>query len=107
MDSSPSTQNSDPAAAAISPAARRRPAAKVTVSADEQDILWMMRIRSGDREAFGELVECHQQRVVGTIARMLGGVEITGQARAHAAEMLALAAAGDAPRKKRPRASQR
>jgi DNA repair protein RecN (Recombination protein N) len=41
------------------------------------------------------------------IARMLGGVEITGQARAHAAEMLALAAAGDVPRKKRPRASQR
>ena len=45
----------------------------VTVTPDEQDILWMMRIRNGDRDAFGELVECHQQRVVGTVARMLGG----------------------------------
>ena len=47
--------------------------ARVIVTADEQDILWMIRVRSGDREAFGELVECHQQRVVGTVARMLGG----------------------------------
>ena len=32
----------------------------------------MMRVRNGDRTAFAELVECHQQRVVGTVARMLG-----------------------------------
>lgn len=42
------------------------------LTADEQDIIWMMRVRGGDRAAFGELVECHQQRVVGTVARMLG-----------------------------------
>ena len=43
-----------------------------TLTADEQDIIWMMRVRAGDRAAFTELVECHQQRVVGTVARMLG-----------------------------------
>ena len=69
MDTSQPTPSSD--LAADRPA--RRPPATVTVTADEQDILWMMRIRAGDREAFAELVECHQQRVVGTVARMLGG----------------------------------
>ena len=43
-----------------------------TLTTDEQDIIWMMRVRHGDRGAFAELVECHQQRVVGTVARMLG-----------------------------------
>jgi RNA polymerase sigma-70 factor (ECF subfamily) len=43
------------------------------ITADEQDIIWMMRVRGGDRAAFSDLVECHQQRVVGTIARMLSG----------------------------------
>lgn len=33
----------------------------------------MLRVRHGDREAFAALVECHQLRVVGTVARMLGG----------------------------------
>lgn len=33
----------------------------------------MLRVRRGDREAFAALVECHQLRVVGTVARMLGG----------------------------------
>ena len=47
-------------------------APNATLTADEQDIIWMMRVRSGDRQAFGELVECHQQRVIGTVARMLG-----------------------------------
>ena len=42
------------------------------LTTDEQDIIWMMRVRGGDRVAFEELVECHQQRVVGTVARMLG-----------------------------------
>ncbi len=32
----------------------------------------MIRVRHGDRTAFAELVEYHQQRVVGTVARMLG-----------------------------------
>ena len=43
-----------------------------TLTTDEQDIIWMVRVRNGDRGAFEELVECHQQRVVGTVARMLG-----------------------------------
>ncbi len=64
MDSSrplPSSQPNEPAATSGS-----------TLTADEQDIIWMMRVRNGDRGAFEELVECHQQRVVGTVARMLG-----------------------------------
>jgi RNA polymerase sigma-70 factor (ECF subfamily) len=72
MDPSPPPPIANSADAADSPPAQR-PAATVTVTADEQDILWMIRIRGGDREAFRELVECHQQRVVGTVARMLGG----------------------------------
>ena len=47
-------------------------APNATLTAAEPDIIWMMRVRGGDRQAFGELVECHQQRVVGTVARMLG-----------------------------------
>ncbi len=47
-------------------------APNATLTTDEQDIIWMMRLRNGDRTAFAELVECHQQRVVGTVARMLG-----------------------------------
>lgn len=46
-------------------------APNATLTADERDIIWMMRARGGDQEAFAELVECHQQRVIGTIARML------------------------------------
>ena len=62
MDSGRSpSQSHDPAASSPS-----------TLTADEQDIIWMMRVRGGDRGAFEELVECHQQRVVGTVARMLG-----------------------------------
>ena len=59
-----------PPVPAAGPPARAVPNA--TLTADEQDIIWMMRVRTGDRPAFGELVECHQQRVVGTVARMLG-----------------------------------
>src|SRR5437879_2579595 len=40
--------------------------------ADEQDIGWMMRIAEGDTEAFERLIEAHQFRVVGTVAKMLG-----------------------------------
>ncbi len=47
-------------------------APNATLTADEQDIIWMMRVRGGDRTAFADLVGCHQQRVVGTVARMLG-----------------------------------
>ena len=54
------------------PTAKAEAAPNATLTTDEQDIIWMMRVRTGDRGAFSELVECHQQRVVGTVARMLG-----------------------------------
>jgi len=38
----------------------------------ERDVRLMRLIRDGDMDAFRELVEAHQQRVVGTITRMLG-----------------------------------
>ena len=38
----------------------------------ERDLRLMQRIREGDEDAFQELVEIHQHRVVGTCARMLG-----------------------------------
>jgi RNA polymerase sigma-70 factor (ECF subfamily) len=37
-----------------------------------QDLAWMARIKLGDSEALRELVEAHQLRVVGTVAKMLG-----------------------------------
>ncbi len=71
MESSRLTPTAAPAGVALLNQGHRQPAT-ITVTADEQDVLWMMRIRGGDRDAFAELVECHQQRVVGTVARMLG-----------------------------------
>ena len=47
-------------------------ATHVTLTTDEQDIIWMVRVRGGDRAAFADLVEYHQGRVVATVARMLG-----------------------------------
>ena len=38
----------------------------------ERDIRLMEKVRDGDMDAFRELVESHQQRVVGTVTRMLG-----------------------------------
>jgi RNA polymerase sigma-70 factor (ECF subfamily) len=43
-----------------------------TVTPEAQDIDWMRRVKAGDREAFGELVDAHQTRVLGTVMRMLG-----------------------------------
>ena len=37
-----------------------------------RDLELMLRVKAGDLEAFEELVETHQHRVVGTIAKMLG-----------------------------------
>ncbi len=37
------------------------------------DIALMLRVKEGDEAAFEELVERHQYRVVGTVAKMLGG----------------------------------
>lgn len=38
----------------------------------DRDLRLMARVREGDEDAFQELVEAHQQRVVATCARMLG-----------------------------------
>lgn len=38
----------------------------------ERDIRLMEKVRTGDADAFRELVEAHQQRVIGTVARMIG-----------------------------------
>ena len=43
-----------------------------TVTPEAQDIDWMQRVKRGDRDAFAELVEAHQGRVIGTVVRMLG-----------------------------------
>ncbi len=43
-----------------------------TVTPEAQDLEWMQRVKQGDRDAFGELVEAHQGRVIGTVVRMLG-----------------------------------
>jgi RNA polymerase sigma-70 factor (ECF subfamily) len=39
---------------------------------DDDDIALMLRIKAGDMEAFAALVEAHQHRVVGAVAKMLG-----------------------------------
>lgn len=40
--------------------------------ADRQDIAWMNCVKQGDMGAFECLVEAHQAKVIGTIAKMLG-----------------------------------
>lgn len=37
-----------------------------------RDLRLMLRVKNGDTTAFRELVETHQHRIIGTIARMLG-----------------------------------
>ena len=37
-----------------------------------QDLRWMERIKTGDEDALRELIETHQHRIIGTIAKMLG-----------------------------------
>ncbi len=40
--------------------------------ANAQDLRWMAGIKLGDTEALRSLIECHQHRIVGTVAKMLG-----------------------------------
>ena len=49
------------------------PSLQADASGDDaaRDIRLMERIKAGDMDAFRELVETHQKRVIGTIARML------------------------------------
>ncbi len=44
----------------------------VSPDAAARDLLWMARIKEGDTQALTELIEAHQQRVVGAVTRMLG-----------------------------------
>ena len=37
-----------------------------------QDLVWMERIKTGDEDALRALIETHQHRIIGTIAKMLG-----------------------------------
>jgi RNA polymerase sigma-70 factor (ECF subfamily) len=37
-----------------------------------RDLAWMARVKRGDQEALAELIQAHQQRVVSTVAKMLG-----------------------------------
>jgi RNA polymerase sigma-70 factor (ECF subfamily) len=44
----------------------------VSAEAAAQDLAWMALVKKGDVEAFRELIEAHQNRVIGTVAKMLG-----------------------------------
>jgi RNA polymerase sigma-70 factor (ECF subfamily) len=48
------------------------PASESAEAAAARDVELMRRVGQGDETAFRELVEIHQYRVVGTVARMLG-----------------------------------
>ena len=40
--------------------------------ANAQNLRWMEQIKTGDTAALEALIECHQARIVGTVAKMLG-----------------------------------
>lgn len=42
-------------------------------ASDAEDVAWMLAVKAGDEDAFEALVAKHQMRVVGTVAKMLGG----------------------------------
>lgn len=46
--------------------------AEISTDGDDVDVALMGRIADGDERAFRELVERHQNAVIGTVARMLG-----------------------------------
>lgn len=46
--------------------------AEAADEANAQDLRWMESIKQGDTEALRALIECHQHRIVGTVAKMLG-----------------------------------
>jgi RNA polymerase sigma-70 factor (ECF subfamily) len=53
------------------PSPRPIPATETAGGGDEVDVALMERVAAGDERAFRELVERHQNAVVGTVARML------------------------------------
>ncbi len=48
------------------------PQADPAEDANAQDLRWMARIKTGDTEALRALIETHQHRIIGTVAKMLG-----------------------------------
>ncbi len=48
------------------------PQADSSPDAAAQDLAWMEQVRQGDTVAFQHLIETHQYRVIGTVAKMLG-----------------------------------
>ena len=48
------------------------PGDALPLSPADQDVHWMQRVAEGDMEALQALIEAHQTRVVGTVAKMLG-----------------------------------
>ncbi len=48
------------------------PQADDAPDAAAQDLRWMALIKQGDTEALRQLIEAHQHRVIGTVAKMLG-----------------------------------
>ena len=61
------------AAAADLPMSDESPQKAESSSDAAQDLVWMERIKRGDMEALRELIEAHQARVIGTVAKMMGG----------------------------------
>jgi RNA polymerase sigma-70 factor (ECF subfamily) len=48
------------------------PRTALPLNASDQDVCWMRRVSQGDMDALQCLIEAHQARVVGTVAKMLG-----------------------------------
>ena len=48
------------------------PPVALSLNASDQDVSWMRRVAKGDMDAFQCLIEAHQARIVGTVAKMLG-----------------------------------
>src|SRR5580704_13063449 len=48
------------------------PGGDSSTSSAEQDVIWMEKVKKGDEEAFRLLIETHQSRITGTVAKMLG-----------------------------------
>ena len=48
------------------------PPADSDADANARDLAWMARMKDGDTDALRALIEAHQQRIIGTVAKMLG-----------------------------------
>jgi RNA polymerase sigma-70 factor (ECF subfamily) len=48
------------------------PQADPPIDVAAQDLVWMQRVKEGDTDAFRQLIEAHQYRIIGTVTKMLG-----------------------------------